>query len=55
MRRTTKDDIKSTQQDEHLSEDLRFAAEEELQRLTDSYVAKIDAALSHKEAEIMEV
>jgi ribosome recycling factor len=55
IRRTTKDQIKSTQQEEHLSEDLRFAAEEELQRLTDAYVARIDAALSHKEAEIMEV
>lgn len=55
IRRTAKEQIKSLQQEENLSEDLRFAAEEELQRLTDAYVAKVDAALDHKESEIMEV
>lgn len=55
IRRTAKDQIKSVQQEEKLSEDLRFSAEEELQRLTDAHVSKVDAALDHKEAEIMEV
>lgn len=55
IRRTAKDHIKSVQQEENISEDLRYSAEEELQRLTDSYVSKVDAALDHKEAEIMEV
>ncbi len=55
IRRTAKDQIKSIQQEEKLSEDLRFSAEEQLQNLTDAYIAKIDATLDHKEAEIMEV
>ena len=55
IRRTAKDDIKSIQQSEHLSEDLRFAAEERLQELTDAHVNRIDSMLEHKEAEIMEV
>ena len=55
IRRSAKDEIKNLQQDEHLSEDLRFQAEEELQKLTDEFVEKVDAALDHKEEEIMEV
>ena len=55
IRRTAKDQIKAVQQDENLSEDLRFAAEEELQRLTDSHISRIDSTLDNKEAEIMEV
>lgn len=55
IRRTAKDQIKSTQQEEHLSEDLRYAAEEALQQLTDRFVGKVDAVLDHKESEIMEV
>lgn len=55
IRRTAKDQIKGIQQDEHLSEDLRYAAEEALQELTDKYVGKVDAVLEHKETEIMEV
>ncbi len=55
IRRAAKDQIKSVQQEENLSEDLRFAAEEELQRLTDAHVSRIDSTLENKEAEIMEV
>lgn len=55
VRRTAKDSIKSTQQEESLSEDMRFEAEESLQQLTDRYIAKIDDLLERKEAEIMEV
>lgn len=55
VRRTAKDQIKSTQQDESLSEDMRYEAEETLQTLTDRYIEKVDALLERKEGEIMEV
>lgn len=55
VRRTYKDQIKSTQQSNNLSEDVRFAAEEQLQKMTDSFIAKVDSILERKEAEIMEV
>jgi len=43
------------QETEKLSEDLRFEGEELLQKLTDSFIEKIDHLLERKEAEIMEV
>lgn len=55
VRRTAKDQIKSTQQDEGLSEDMRYEAEEALQSLTDSNIEAIESLLQRKEAEIMEV
>jgi ribosome recycling factor len=55
VRRTAKDQIKKTQEDESLSEDMRFEAEDALQKLTDSYVERVDQALEKKEGEIMEV
>jgi ribosome recycling factor len=55
VRRHSKDQIKHVQQEEKLSEDLRFAGEETLQKLTDEYIAKIDHLVERKEAEIMEV
>jgi len=41
--------------DESLSEDEERSAEEEVQRLTDLHVEKINQALKNKEAEVMEV
>ncbi|GIV58771.1 MAG: ribosome recycling factor [Bacteroidetes bacterium] len=55
IRRHAKDHIKATQKEENLPEDMRFEAEEELQKLTDAYIEKVDKLLEHKEAEIMEV
>jgi len=55
IRRHAKDHIKQMQKDESLPEDMRFEAEDEIQRLTDEYSAKVDTLLDHKEAEIMEV
>ncbi len=55
VRRHSKDQIKSVQQEEKLSEDLRFEAEDTLQKLTDDHIARIDTMLDKKEAEIMEV
>jgi ribosome recycling factor len=54
-RRHSKDHIKDMQKDEHLPEDMRFEAEEQLQKLTDDFITSIDQLLDRKEAEIMEV
>lgn len=55
IRRSTKDDLKTTQEEEHLSEDMRYLAEERLQKETDRFVSAVDNFLRQKEAEIMEV
>ena len=55
VRRSAKDEIKKATDEEHLSEDMRYEAEERLQELTDEYVKKVDDLLDRKEHEIMEV
>ncbi len=55
IRRHAKDHIKSTQADENLQEDMRYEAEDQLQKMTDKHIEKVDSLLNHKEAEIMEV
>ena len=55
VRRHSKDHIKNMQKDESLPEDMRFEAEDDLQKMTDEFIGKIDSLLDHKEAEIMEV
>ena len=41
--------------DESLSEDAERGAEEDIQKLTDEHIGKVDVALKNKEAEVMEV
>ena len=55
VRRHSKDEIKSIQESENLSEDMRFEGEDRLQKLTDEYVSKVDVILKRKDKEIMEV
>ncbi len=55
IRRNTKEELKSTQEAENLSEDMRYYAEELLQKETDRFVAAIETVLHQKEADIMEV
>lgn len=55
IRRHAKDHIKTVKEKEHLPEDLCHLAEEALQKLTDTYIEKINQLLERKEAEIMEV
>ncbi len=43
------------QKDGELSEDQSRREQDEVQKLTDQYVEKVDELLKHKEAEIMEV
>ncbi|MBF0506612.1 MAG: ribosome recycling factor [Nitrospirae bacterium] len=55
IRRDIIDEVKKTEKEEHLSEDDVKKFQEEVQKITDSFVAKVDDVLSHKEKEIMEV
>lgn len=55
IRRHLKDEIKSVQQSENLPEDMRYEGEEQLQKLTDKCIHKIEDYMSRKEKEIMEV
>lgn len=55
VRRDTNDDLKKGQKAGDLSEDTQRTAQEDIQRLTDQYVTRIDEILSKKEAEILEV
>jgi len=55
IRRDVNDRIKKSEKEEHLSEDDVKRLQEEIQKLTDQHVAKVDEVLQHKEKEIMEV
>jgi ribosome recycling factor len=54
-RKDANDDVKAREKKEHLSEDDVRREQAEVQKLTDAYIAKLDEALKHKEAEVMEV
>jgi ribosome recycling factor len=55
IRRDANSDFKELLKEKEISEDEERKAEENIQKLTDSYVAKIDKVLADKEAELMEV
>jgi len=55
IRRDINDEIKKKGKESHLSEDDTKRAQEETQKLTDSFIKKIDDLLAHKEKEIMTV
>ncbi|MCX7833190.1 MAG: ribosome recycling factor [Ignavibacteria bacterium] len=55
IRRDKIEKLKKTEKEEHISEDDRKHAEQELQKLTDKYIKEIDNLLAKKEKEIMEV
>ncbi len=55
VRRDSMDALKKMEKDGELSEDQLRGLSDEVQKLTDAYVAKVDAALKAKEAEIMQV
>ena len=55
IRRDANDHIKKLEKDKSIPEDLRFATQEDVQKLTDKYVGEIDKLLSEKEKEILEV
>jgi len=55
IRRDVLEDIKKAQKDSTLSEDDAKKAHDEIQKLTDTYMAKVDDLLKKKEAEITEI
>ena len=55
IRRDANSDFKDLLKEKEISEDEEHKAEENIQKLTDTYVAKIDKVLADKEAELMEV
>jgi ribosome recycling factor len=54
VRRDGKEKIKALEKDKKISEDERFKAEDELQKLIDKYTKDIDTILAEKEKELKE-
>jgi ribosome recycling factor len=55
VRRDVIEHIKKLEKNHEISEDDSKRAQEKVQKFTDDYVKKVEAALEHKVAEIMEV
>jgi ribosome recycling factor len=55
IRRDINDELKKAEKAEHMSEDDAKRLHDEIQKITDSHIHKVDEILQHKEKEIMEV
>ncbi len=55
VRRDANDHLKKQEKNKEISEDLMHDFEDEVQKLTDKYVKKIEEILEEKEKEIMEI
>ena len=55
LRRDANQHLKDAVKDKTISEDEERRAEENIQKLTDHYVAEIDKLLAHKEQELMQI
>ena len=55
IRRDVIADVKELQKEKEISEDEERKAQDDIQKLTDKYVAEVDKALSAKEADLMEI
>lgn len=55
LRRDAIDELKKLEKEKHISEDEIKRAEKEVQDITNTYVAKIDEVVAHKEKEVLEV
>ncbi|HXX53315.1 MAG TPA: ribosome recycling factor [Thermodesulfovibrionales bacterium] len=55
IRRDINEELKKLEKEKHVSEDEAKKSHDEIQKLTDSHIAKVDEVLKHKENEIMEV
>jgi len=55
VRRDSNEDLKKREKTKEISEDESHRLGDEIQELTDEYIAELDEALSRKEKEIMEV
>ena len=54
-RRDVNEELKKMEKEQHTSEDIVKKSQDEIQKLTDSFIVKVDDVLAHKEKEIMEV
>lgn len=54
-RRDANSDVDKSVKDDNLPEDEKRRAEEEIQKLTDSYIGKVDDILKKKESEVMSI
>jgi ribosome recycling factor len=55
LRRDANEQLKVLKKDNEISEDELFQSQQEVQKLTDRYIAKTDEILTAKEKEIMEI
>lgn len=55
IRRSANDDLRDFEKEKMISEDDRKRGEEEVQKLTDDYIARIEASSKEKETDILEV
>lgn len=55
IRRDIIDELKKAEKEKHLGEDDVKKFQEEIQKITNNYIGKVDEVLQHKEKEIMEV
>lgn len=55
IRRDSNNDLKNLLKDKDISEDEERRAQDEIQKLTDKFVADIDKILAEKEKELMEI
>ena len=55
IRRDANGDLKELQKDKEISEDEERKGQDNIQKITDEYIGKVDELLKAKEAELMEV
>jgi ribosome recycling factor len=55
VRRHAMDELKKAERDNAISKDDHRGFSEQVQKMTDQFITKVDEALGHKEAEIMQV
>lgn len=55
VRRDALGDVKSLSKDKEIGEDDERRAQDEIQKITDKFVAEIDQALANKEKDLMEI
>jgi ribosome recycling factor len=55
IRRDSNEELKKLEKEKRLSEDEAKKSHDDIQKLTDSYIVKVEEVLKHKENEIMEV
>ncbi len=55
IRRDANSEIKALQKDKEISEDQQYQAEDEIQKITDSFIKQVDEILVAKEKELMEI